>query len=522
MGRPKGSKNKSTLEIEKLQKQVSDLEKVYNSYDQVLDSFAEGFVMDLYSKDIIKRINLDTLQRWFNSPDEYMGEITSLLTYYYIIDGNIFQLYDLIFTLPPLDYKITALEKDKNYESDLTLIKKYLERKIKHKELTRDLLSQLASKGTLIGTWLGNKSNPYFYAFENLKYIYPYGRHQGKMVGVIDLKWLDELKDKERNLIFKNLSPLVTQKKYDKYKSNNNPDNEEELRYILLPPDKTLVARIHTLSRNQRLGIPYGTQALFDMQHKQKLKDLETAIANKIIRAIAVLKFKGKDDNDVKVSSTDKKKVFSGVKKALEKNTNEKDGITCVAIPDFASFEFPEVKNGEKALDPQKYESIDNDITTATGISSALMNGTKSNYASAKLNLDIIYKKIATLLEQIEEVYNQLFTIILGERGENYLFEYNKETPLTKKERIDVLLKLHNMEGFSLKYVIDNVDGVDWQNYIEQSIYEQEVLKLQERIKPYSSAYTSTGQNGGRPSNDDDENENTIGSKENDGNSLPD
>ncbi|HSH36200.1 hypothetical protein, partial [Schnuerera sp.] len=410
---------------------------------------------------------------------------------------------------------ITVLEKDEKSQKDLKIIKYYLDKKIRHKELTRDLAVQLASKGTLLGTWLGNKKYPYFYTFDNLKYIYPYGRYNGRMVGIIDLKWLDNKTEEERQLIYNNLNPIITESKYDKYKNNRDINKEKELRYITLPIEKSLTARIHTLSRNQRLGIPYGTQALFDMQHKQKMKDLEIAVANKIIRAIAVLKFKGRDDNDVKVQTSDKKKVFSGVRKALEKINND-DGITCVALPDFASFDFPELKNGEKSLNPEKYESINNDITAATGVSSVLSNGTNGNYASANLNLDIIYKRIGVIIEQIEIIYNQLIDIILGKRGENYIFEYNTDKPLTKKERLDVLMKLHSQEGLSLKYVVDQIEGIDWQEYLDQSLYEQEVLNLPERIKPYSSAYTST-----ENSSNSSENDNTISSGENDGNNNP-
>lgn len=506
MGRPKGSTNKKPAlmekELELMQQKINDLEKVHNSYDQVVNAFVEGFVMDLYEKDIIKRIDNTTLQKWFSSPDEYMEKITNLLTYYYIIDGNIFQLYDLIFTLPQLDYKITVLNKDEQSQEDLRTIKYFIEKKIRHKELTRDLAVQLASKGTLLGTWLGNKKEPYFHTFDDLEYIYPYGRHRGKMVGVIDLEWLNDKSEEEKDLIYNNLSPLVTKQKYDKYKINTDEGKNKELRYVTLPIEKSLVERIHTLNRNQRLGIPFGTQALFDMQHKQKLKDLEVAIANKIIRAIAVLKLRGKDDNDVKVSATDKKKVFAGVKKALEKN-NKDDGITVVAIPDFATFEFPELKNGEKALNPEKYESINNDITSATGVSGVLSNGSGGNYSSASLNLSILYKKIGILLEKIEIIYNQLIDVVLGEnRGQNYIFTYNTEEPLSKDKKVETLLKLHNMEGFSLKHVIDHIDGIDWQDYINQTLYEQEELKLQERIKPYSSSYTSTDNQSGAPSGD--------------------
>ena len=419
----------------------------------------------------------------------------------------------MIFTLPSLDYKITVLKKDEQSQEDLQTIKLYLDKKIRHKELSRDLAIQLASKGTLIGTWLGNKKDPYFYVFDDLKYIYPYGRYKGQMVAVIDLEWLDHKSEEEREQIYNNLSPLVTEQKYLAYKAESDPKKKKELRYVTLPIEKTLVARIHTLSRNQRLGLPFGTQAIFDMQHKQRLKDLEIAVANKIIRAIAVLHFRGKDDNGTKVRAEDKKKVFAGVKKALEKNVKD-DGITCIAIPDYATFEFPELKNGDKVLMPDKYESINNDITTATGVSNVITNGTNGNYASASLNLNILYKKIGILLEKIEVVYNQLINIIFGDRGDNYIFSYNIEEPLTKKQKTDILMKLHTQEGFSLKYIIDQIDGVDWQDYIDQTLYEQEEMKLQDRIKPYSSAYTSSSSDGGRSSNDNTEDEN-------DTNSLP-
>ena len=327
MARPKGSKNNRTIEIERLQQKVYELEnsKKFNSYDEVVNSFVDGMIIEMQNN--IKTVSLDTLQTWFNNPDRYMEQISNLLTYYYIIDGNMFQLYDLIFSLPDLNYKITAFDKTiPTYKEDMIKIKQALERKVRHKELTRDLLVQLAHDGTLLGTWLGSSKEPYFYTFNNLNYIYPYGRYKGKMIGTIDLKWLDELQEEERQLIYNNLSPLVSESKYKLWKQTTDTKKRKELQYINLPSDKTLVARIHTLNRNQRLGIPFGTQTLFDIQHKQKMKELERSIADKIIRAIAVLKFRGKDDNEVRVKESLKRDVFNKVKKALERNENGKEG----------------------------------------------------------------------------------------------------------------------------------------------------------------------------------------------------
>jgi hypothetical protein len=523
LSRPKGSVNKKTNDLDRLQQKVYELEKSHNSYEEVQKAFAEGYILEM--TDNVKTISLDTLQKWFSNPDQYIENISNLLSYHYLCNGDVFQLFDMIFSLPQLDYKITAYEKTKSYTKDVARIRQVLEKTIKHKQLTRDLLVQLAHDGTLIGTWLGSSSDPYFYTFDNLKYIYPYGRFKNDMIGVIDLKWLETMaSDEERESIYNNLKPLVSQNKYDKWKNELNAEKKKKLQYITLPPEKTLVARTHTLNRNQRLGLPYGTQTLFDIQHKNKMKDLERAIANKIIRAIMVLKFKGKDDNDVKVKEGLKKEVFNKVKKVLENNAGTQNSISVIGIPDFASIESPEFKNGDKILSPEKYESTNADIANATGVSTVLTSGQGGNYSGAKLNLDILYKKIAVLLEQVEEVYNQLIVQILGEKkGNNYTFSYSKETPLEKTKKLETLMKLQTM-GFSTSYILDEL-GINSEAYFEQSIYEIEELKLRDRIIPQMSVYTMSGKDDdgidGAPTVENPTNDNTIQSKEIDSGNMP-
>lgn len=526
-GRPKGSKNEfSKKDIEKLQERVNELEKSSNSYDEVIDSFIDGFIID--TENNMKTISNETLQKWFSNPDEYMKEINDLLTYYFIIDGNIGQLYDLFFSLSPLNYRIKVLERTNSYEEDMMKLKDAFERKVNHKILTREILVQTVHDGTCIGTWLGNRREPYFEVFDNLDYIYPYGKYKGKMVGVFDLSYLDSLKEEQQKAIFENLSPIVTKSKYNKYKNCNDIEKKKVYQLIVLPPETTLVARSRILSGNQRLGLPYGTQAIFDLQHKQKMKELERTIADKIIRAIALVKFKNLDEQGNKIKESTQKKVFDKVKKALEKNTNTKGGITVLAMPEFANFETPEIKNGDKILAPEKYESVDNDISKGTGVSDVLTNGTGGNFASANMNLEMIYKKIGTLLEQIEVIYNQLIIIVLGKsKGSKYLFEYDKEMPLSKKEKINVVKSLTD-KGYSVKHLTDML-GIDFDELIRDSLYEIEDLKLREKIVPPLTSYTmsdkSEGDVYGNPVGgqevDNPENENTENTKTNDGNSSP-
>lgn len=429
-------------------------------------------------------------------------------------------MYDLFFCLPELNYSIKDYERLDSYKEDIAKIKMALEKTINHTQLTRELLVQLRHRGTVLGTWLGDKREPYFHVFDNLDYIYPYGIYKNYgMVGVFDLEYVDTLKEEQKEVLFNTLSPLITKKIYEKWKNCSDSKKKKELQLVVLPPEKSLVARIKVLGRNQRLGLPSGTSAIVDLQHKQKMKELERAIADKIIRALAIVKMRGKDDNGNEVKSLTRKKVFREVKNVLEKSNNSKTGITVVGLPDFATFEYPDVKGGDDLLDPKKYDSINNDITTSIGISPVLLNGTGGNYASANINLDMIYREEAVMLEQIETIYNQLIVIALGKKkGKNYKFEYNKQPPLSKTDKLNTLKTLVD-KGYALRPLIEMV-GLDYESYIQESLYEIEEQELRKRIIPPLSTYTTTKKDTDY-SETEPNNDSTVKSTELDGNNNP-
>lgn len=496
------------------------LQRMQSDYQDYIATFVEGFTSKLYSHGIVDEVDAKELKKYFSSPDHYQGQLEKLAEYYYISNGEVFQLFDMAKVLPTLNYKIQAFEKNKLFDKHMSQINKTLY-KIKHKNLTRDIVSQTITAGTICGIWLGDVKSPYFYVFDNLKYIFPSYRMNGHWVVTLDMEWIDLMNDHIREIQFKNLSPFVTKDMYERYKKNPEVGS---YRYIDLPQNRTVVITTHTLKRNQNRGVGWATQGLYDILHKKKLKDLEKAVANKIINAIAVLTIGDEKDpeyKNLKLPRGVKQKVHGGVKTALERN--QIDGITVVSIPEFAKLVFPDVKFGD-SLDPKKFESVSNDLMASFGISTAMTNGNGGSFANSKLNMEIFYKRLAVLLEDIEtEVYGKLLNLILPKNQEdNYILLYDKEPPLSNKEKIDILMKLHTQEGFSLKAVIDLLNDVDWNSYIDQSIHEQEEMKLPDKILPYASAYTSNGiEEVGRPSDNTPTNENTENSQNNGGNSLP-
>ncbi|MED2945358.1 hypothetical protein P4284_23885 [Bacillus swezeyi] len=503
-------------DIKKIDIESEEYKKLLNDYSTYVSTFASGFVSNLFSQGIISEVDAKQLKEYFSDPDEFQEEIEDLAQYFYISTAEIHQLFELIEALPTLNYKIDSFTKSKSSDKHISLLNKSLHR-VKHKRLTRDLLKQTAAAGTLVGIWLGDDKSPYPFVFDSVKYVFPAFRRNGDWVCLIDMEYFSNIKEDYRKELLNSFSPFIKNSDYE-----NFLQDREKYRYKELPQERTFPLRTGTLKRNQGLGTSWVTPGLYDVLHKKKLKDVERAIANKIINAVAVLTIgtdKGKGEyTNLKLPKAVKQKVHSGVKTALEKNN--KDGVTVVSIPDFASLAFPDVK--ADGLDGAKFDHINSDIQSAYGLSGSLLNGEGGNYATSSLNLDTFYKRIGVLMEEVEqEVYQKLFNLILpAGQKDNYYMNYDKDKPLTLKEKMDILIKL-NDKGWSIKHVIDNIAGVSWESYLEQTLYETDELNLQDKIKPYQTSYTYTGNEVGHSVVDESTNENTIKSATSNGNSLP-
>lgn len=494
-----------------------EYQRMLHDYTDYISTFVNGFVSNLFSQGIIDEVDAETLKKYFSNPDVFQKEIEDLAQYYYISSAEIHQLFELIESLPTLNYKVESIDKPKNDDKYVSVIKKTM-RKVKHKRLTRDSIKQTAAAGTLIGIWLGGKNNPYPYIFDDLRMVFPAYRKNGEWQCVIDMEYFSELTQDYRNQQLANLSPHVTVQDY-----NNYIKDPDKFKYKELPQNRTFVLNTGKLKRNQGLGTSWVTAGLFDVLHKKKLKDVEHSIANKIINAVAVLTIgvNGTEKYDkltnLQLPRGVKQKVHSGVKTALENGS--KKGMTVVSIPDFAKIEFPDIK--ADGLDGKKYNSINDDIQSAYGISGSLLNGKGGNFSTVKINLQTLYRRIGLLLEDVEtEMYQKLINLILPvSQQDNYYIEYDKEPPLTLKEKIDYLMKL-NDKGWSVKAVIDNIPDITWEAYLKQTLHETEELKLQQRIIPYLQSSVISGKDAGRPEIDSD-NDNTNQSKTTDGNSNP-
>lgn len=476
-----------------------------------------GFSTKRYSYGVLQDISEKDLQRWMANPTRYKDELTDYAMYQYITQGDIFTLFDMVRVLPNLNYNIRTLVPNKTNQSRLLACRKYLN-EINHKELTRDIVSQLVSSGTVVGLWVGkedlkSKECPYLMLFDDLEYFFPGRRIRGKWTVWVDMSYFTIANNCDYRMdLLNNLSPYITIDDYDNYLKKG-----EQCRYIELPVERSICLRTHTLKRNQRFGLPWNTPSILDIKHKQKLRNLEKVASNKVMNAVAVLTLGLDNDksNWKELGKSLTKSTFESVKAGL--NNNKEGESSVVGLPEWGKIEYPDTHVGD-VLNPDKITSINDDISNGTGVARGLTTGKDTTYAVAKLDLDILFNRIGELLEAIEnEVYNKFLKIILPNSiSSNFMFEYEKRYPLSASEKLSALQYLAG-SGYSIKPLIESL-GYDFEEFIGQSLYEIEDLGLRDKIKPPLTSYTVTGED---LKSDNNNNDSTENSSENDGGTIP-
>lgn len=467
---------------------------------------------DIFGAGVLRDISEQELQKYMSSPEKYKKQLSKYLMYRYITNGDVYQLYELYRTLPDLEYNIKSMKSLKSGERYSLECRRVL-KEIDYKELTRDIIMELITQGTYCGLWVGRefdgKEIPTLITLPNLEYFYPaYRKSGGKWCVHADLSYFDsaEVPASSKYELIESLSPYITIDDYKKYKEDS------DYRFIELPIERTVCIRVNTLRRNQRLGIPLATSVIYDQKHKDRLKNLETVISNKIMGSPIIVKI-GLPDSEIssykKIGEKLATSIFSNIKKGLTQDSTEGGANPVIGIPDFVNMSTLDIEDTQDVLDPEKYEAVNRDISVGTGVARGLFTGEGTNASVLEINLDLIYDKLAVILENIEsQVFNKLFRIILPKSvSEYYYMEFDKNRPITNEQKIGILEKLAST-GYAITPLLE-LANIDADEYINRSLYELETLKLRERIIPPLTSYTLTEKDAGRPSEGETDSETT-------------
>jgi len=490
---------------------------MYEYTNQYANLFADG----LFTSGIIKDVTPEQLQEYFANPDVNQKLISDIANYFYIINAEIHQMFELAESIPELTYSIKSFEKQNSEDRNIVKLKKGLH-SIRHKRLSRDLIKQTASTGNVAGVWLGKGENVYPYIFSDFSHITGGFRNsKGQWQLVLSSSFFDCVLAVQREQLINDFKSILKLEQIESLLKN-------EIIEILIPEERTIFIGTGKLNHNQFLGTSWITPVMLDVLHKRKLKDVEQTVANQILNAVAVLtmgSFDGKEKDNTGNLVRDYNKlpqklitqIHNNVKKAISEGN--KKGMALVTLPNFVDIKFPKISSD--GLDGSKFNQTNSDITKGIGLSGTAMNGEGANYNSARLNLELFYSRLAVIIEEIEYAYQKYIDLSLPSKYKgNYYLEYNKGVPLSTKDKVQHLKGLYD-KGWSAKTYIESL-GIDY-DVILQETKDEIDMGLSRMLVPPPTSYTTNGDKikegeVGAPEVDDSEaSDNTIRTRDSQG-----
>lgn len=500
------SNNNDNINLEDLSQwiEVAGLSDYYTSYG---------------SSASLTDIRLEDLYRYLQNPYANIKEIQRASKYLTNKHGIVKDVLRTIKSLPTLNYHLHWSSYD-----DIKKINKY-EQKVRNfldtidvKQVVRDGLYEVGELGTLI---LCNRNNKYI-QFLDIDDVRIMKQKNGKWLVEFDLKTIDNNKGiNDKLAVIESLPEEVTLAKYKMYK-----DKGEDFRYVEL--NNCDLVNVDS-RRNFPYGLPFTLGAWSSLLQKEMIDKVERSVSERLLKSILILSASHLDKDGTKpVPKELLQAYFKEVSNLFQKKDNFKNkaqnnasGVGVIAFPHFLSLDT--LKVDTDLFKKELYEKIDNDIYANLGVSSSLIyGGGNTNYSSAQMNSEKLYKYIFTILEKFERIINDYIKKLVPNNLTCKLV-FDRSTIANKDKMIN-----HYKEFFMQTSIIapwaESLLGVDYQYALAQAEYENKVLKKEDIIHPAANAYTSSGNDdkGGRPSSSDgNAGENTNKSQTQGSNNVP-
>lgn len=472
----------------------------------------------------LQDISLSTLYTYLRNPYKNIKNIRNVSKYLSYKHGILRDVCNLFKYLPTLNYHLSWSSFD-----DTKKIKKYEKKvynfleQINVKQFVRDGLYEVCELGTIVLCLRKDK----YIQFLDLDNLRINKIRNGKWVIEFDLSTIRQpgISTIDITQIIESLPDEITLQKYNLYKNKG-----EDYRFVEL--NNCEIISINSV-RNYPYGFPYSMGAWASLIQKEIINRVERSISDRLIKQILlmIVGTMGGDKNSPG-SPVPKELInfyFDQIKSLLIKkeqgtyNTSNGDisGIGLATLPEFIKLE--NVKTDVTVFTKDLYEKISNDIYSNLGVSPALIygGGNETNFSSASMNNEKLFRYIFGVLEQFENVIN-IFISKLLPSNLDCKFYFEKSTFLDKDKMINRYKELYQFTGIVIPW-LESLTNIPYHFTIGQKLYQDKVLKLDDILNPPQNPFTTSGDESqvGRPNDDNSTNPNTQKGKANDSNSIP-
>lgn len=503
----------------------------FNSYCDAVTYSSYYFGLNIL--DIYKPEQLVALVRDPMGNSKMLRELSLML---YGTNGAFTHTTDFMKALPIMEGVVVAHGDSKQKKKRNKELMESTLRKIKHKELARDVIFKDAVEGGCYYYFetterpLSNKKTMSDIDVMNITEINEIGVNAfvhtlpadyTRIVGFQNNYYVIAFNlDYFTNNSFKNIEkelrkwPKEIRDAWNKRKSSKSGDN-----WVVLDNTKTIVCKVRA-KREELYGRPLVLSAIRDILYKDYFTDTKRGVLDDLNNRLILQMFpEGQQKGTSMLTKQQQEAQHRTVKEAVLQKNN-KGGSTVISLAPGTKISTIDTQNTD-IFDEKNEGNIDNSISLGLGFPTGLINGVSSGtYSIFDLCLKLISAEVFEWLEQFANELNKCISENIIKDNKNWVeFKYLPLTYVNKNEMVGYAKELY-LEGRGSLSLWAAACGISPDVFFALLDQEKEA-NIEELYKPHATSYNTSGNNtGGRPTTDNPT-DNTVKSRANDGNALP-
>lgn len=545
-GRPPKNKEQSpTVELNNINIETNNIDSAQtqtaptSEQNAFFPNYAISVSSAVFGFDVWRHYTPEMIQNMVEHPMTYNEQLRRFSLKLYSSNGLLTQCIDYCTAMPTLDYVIipqgsSPTKRKKNKELMVQTL-----RQIRHKEMARDDLFKDMVEGIAFYYFevteqkFSNKKTLSDFDVENIlelndlglncsliplptNYTRVVGRKNSSPVLAFDLKYFDNLSANELDRKLR-LYPQEIRDGYNKWHRKGTTDSNN---WLVLDNTKTICTKVRS-KIEERWGRPLVLAAIRDILYDDYFKNTCRNTLDNVNADLFVQYFpESKERGSCALTKTQQETQHNTVKNAIM-NKNARNSTSFISVA--AGTKIEHIERNVDILEEDKSSYLNDQIGLDLGFMANLLTGTGSgSYAAQQNNLELLLSEILMWLEQwTSELVKVINANVIKDKNNPVGLYYLPCSRITRQTFTENMKELYTQGKGSLRMWIAST-GVDADAYLTMMDTELEE-DIENKYPVHATSYTQSAKDsdGGRPTDDTSNNENTIISKANGANNLP-
>lgn len=338
------------------------------------------------------------------------------------------------------------------------------------------------------------------------------GKKNGRFVLAFNLKYFDDFTGEDLNKKLRKYPKEIVDGYYQKRKQNDSGN------WLVLNPDRTMCRKIKC-KNVEPWGRSLVIAALSDVLYKDYFTDTKRNVLDEVNNRVLYEVYpENKQGNGCSLTKEQQKNQHDTVKQAVLQKNN-RGGLSFISLA--AGTKLDSIDVSTNIFDEKNEPDLNNDIAVDLGICASLIGAMSTGtFAGGIHNLSMITAQLYTwVCEWKNELVHVINKNIIKDSNNKVDIYYFPTSFVNRQEFFNMSKDLYNVGG-SLTFLIASA-GIEPSAYLD--VLDSEIKDgYFEKYLPHLTSSTISKEDnvGGRPKTDNPS-ENTVKSRDNNGNAIP-